>query len=184
MMRDAPIRSASFSRASWTMAGVFALHVAEEAPGFASWARRNASPRYTDSDFAQINSLGLAITTLGTAAVNRWTGRRVYLGYHTFVLTQQALFNPLFHAGTTVAYAEYSPGLVTSVCLFWPLWWRITSIAMRDGRLSRRASLLSAVAAGAIHGAAVARQVYFVGVSAEQVDGARDYEHERSQRDS
>ena len=35
--------------------------------------------------------------------------------YYAVVLTQQALFNPVFHAGTTVAWGRYSPGLATRV---------------------------------------------------------------------
>lgn len=54
------------------------------------------------------------------------------------VLTQQALFNPLFHAGTTVSYSAYSPGLVTSLALFLPLWYHLTRLALDEGLLTYR----------------------------------------------
>jgi len=46
------------------LTAALALHVAEEAPGFASWARRNTWPGYRDSDFGAINAGGLALTAL------------------------------------------------------------------------------------------------------------------------
>jgi hypothetical protein len=79
------------------------------------------------------------------------------------VLTQQAVFNAAFHAGTTVAYREYSPGLMTSVALGLPLWAATTRSARRGGVLSRRALRGALAAGGLVHGAAVARQVYSVG---------------------
>jgi len=47
-----------------SLTAALALHVAEEAPGFASWARRNTWPGYRDSDFGAINAGGLALTAL------------------------------------------------------------------------------------------------------------------------
>jgi Protein of unknown function with HXXEE motif len=76
------------------------------------------------------------------------------------VLTQQALFNTVFHVGTTVAYREYSPGLVTAVAGFLPLWWRLTRLAGREGLLTRGGALGAAAIGGAVHATAVARQVY------------------------
>jgi hypothetical protein len=79
------------------------------------------------------------------------------------VLTQQALFNPAFHVGTTVAWRERSPGVVTSVALFLPLWAAITRTALRSGLLTPRRALAGAAAGGALHAAAVRQQVFRAG---------------------
>jgi hypothetical protein len=138
----------------------YALHVLEEAPGFAAWVRRHADRDYTDADFARINILGLVSTVAATAALAR--GRCGRFAYYTVVLSQQALWNPVFHAGTTVAWREYSPGLVTSILLFWPLWTLATQRAVKAGDLSPRQIIAAVAVGGAIHAAAIADQVFHV----------------------
>jgi hypothetical protein len=98
-----------------------------------------------------------------TAVVARANSRTLDLAYYTLVVTQQAVFNALFHAVTTVTFREYSPGLVTSILMV-PLWRRLTRTAIAEGRLSRRDVAGSLLVAGVVHAGAVARQVYFVGV--------------------
>jgi hypothetical protein len=61
-----------------------------------------------------------------------------------------------------VAFRAYSPGLVTSLALL-PLWVRVTREALRDGRLGKRGLAAAVALGGAIHAAAVARQVFKVG---------------------
>ena len=141
----------------------FALHVLEEAPGFTDWARRHASERYTQRAFLRNNALGFALTGIATAAVVRFSGSRLFLAWYSAVLTQQALFNAAFHVGTTAAWRERSPGLVTSVTLFLPIWFAVTRRALRDGLLTRRSLAATVTAGGVIHGAAVAQQVFYVG---------------------
>jgi hypothetical protein len=139
------------------LTAALALHVAEEAPGFSAWARRNAWPGYRDRDFALINASGLALTALAGAAVRREP--RLFGLWYTTIVCQQLLWNPVFHAGTTIAYREYSPGLVTALVLFPALWWRATKRGLHAGMLSRGRVALAAAAGGAIHLSAVRKQV-------------------------
>jgi hypothetical protein len=81
-------------------------------------------------------------------------------GYFAIVLSQQALFNTLFHAGTTVAYREYSPGLATALGGFLPLWWHLSRLARRERLIAPPAELLAAAIGGAVHTGAVVQQVY------------------------
>ena len=137
----------------------------EEAPGFTAWARRYASERYTQRDFVRNNALGLGITGAATCVLARSSRRRgVFLVYYSTIFTQQALFNTIFHAGTTVAWRAYSPGLITSLTLFLPLWLRTTHLALDDGLITRRGAVLASALGGAIHAGAVAQQVFFIGV--------------------
>jgi len=144
----------------WLFPALLALHVAEEAAlDFAGWAQRHASPRYTQRDFVQINGFGLASTVAASELVRRRDNRTLFFAWYTAVLTQQALFNPLFHAGATVVFRDYSPGLASSLA-FPLLWVRVTRLALRQRRLSRAALDAAIVAGGVIHGAAVAQQVF------------------------
>jgi hypothetical protein len=143
------------------------VHVAEEAPCFTAWARRNSSERYTQTDFVRNNALGFGSTIAATVAITRSRRRALALAYYTLVVTQQAVFNALFHVGTTSAYREYSPGAVTAV-LTVPLWRRVTRAALTEYRFSQREVIACTLLAGIVHAAVVARQVYFVGVPVEQ----------------
>jgi Protein of unknown function with HXXEE motif len=149
-----------FRRAVWLVPIAFAAHVAEEAPGFTAWVRRHGSSRYTQADFVRINALGLVMTLAGTALVFRTQSRAGVFAYFALVLAQQALFNTLFHAGTTVAYREYSPGLVTALGTFLPLWWHLSRLARREGLITPSGELLAGGIGGAVHASAVVQQVY------------------------
>jgi hypothetical protein len=163
--------AASFRHTAWTFPAAYVAHVAEEAPGFTAWARRNASEHYTQTDFVRNNALGFVSTIAATVVITRSERRALGLAYYTLVLTQQAVFNALFHVGTTLAYREYSPGVVTSV-LTLPLWRRLTRAALAEDRLSRRDVTACAVLACIVHAAVIARQVYFVGFPGDGADGS------------
>jgi hypothetical protein len=152
-----------FRKLVWAFPAAYLVHVAEEAPDFVAWARRNASPRYTARDFVTINGLGFVTTVAATATVTRADSRTLDLAYYTLVVTQQALFSALFHSVTTVTFREYSPGLISSI-LAVQLWRRLTRAAIDDGRLSRRDVAVCLLVAGIVHAGVVARQVFFVGV--------------------
>ena len=157
------MRSA-FDRMAWLLPPAFALHVAEEAPGFTAWVRRNACERYTQRDFVRINALGLAITGTATVAVTRRANRGLDVTYYSLIATQQALFNAIFHVGATAAFREYSPGLVTSLVNVL-LWKRLTAAALAERRLTVGGAIACTVAAGLVHAAAVARQVFCIRVA-------------------
>src|SRR5437763_9730572 len=148
-----------FRRLVWAFPAAYVAHVAEEAPGFTRWAQRNASQRYSQRDFVRNNALGFLTTTAATLAVTRIQRRRLDLAYYTLVVTQQAAFNAVFHAATTAAFREYSPGLVTSI-LHLPLWRRLTRAALAEHRLTPRDIVACTITAGAVHAIEVARQVF------------------------
>lgn len=146
-----------FQRTLWAFPAAFALHVAEEAPGFTCWARRHASTRYTSRDFLRNNTLGLAMTVGATALIAAADGRG-FRPYYVFVLTQQAVGNAVFHAVTG------APGRRTAIGMVLPLWARITGLARRQRLLGPRDVAAALVLGGAVHAAAVAQQVYFATV--------------------
>jgi hypothetical protein len=156
----------SFRKLAWAFPAAYAVHVAEEAPGFTAWARRNASPRYTNRDFLRINGLGFVGTVGATFAVTRARSRTLDLAYYSLVATQQAV-NAVFHSATTVAFREYSPGLITSV-LTVPLWRRLTRAALAEKLLTKHDVVACTLMAAIVHAGVVARQVFFIGVPANR----------------
>jgi hypothetical protein len=93
----------------------------------------------------------------------RSSSRPLFAAWYSAVLTQQALFNTIFHVGTTAAWRERSPGLVSAVTTFLPLWSIVTRDALRTGLLTRRAVAGSIALGGLVHSVAVARQVFYAG---------------------
>src|SRR5207248_1609123 len=159
--------AASFRRMACTFPAACVVHVAEEAPGFTSWARRNAPERYTQTDFLRNNALGFVSTIAATVAITRSRRRALALTYYTLVVTQQAIFNALFHVGTTLAYREYSPCVVTSV-LTVPLW-GVPDPRDADGVPAQSARHRRLHAARRHRPCRLgARQLYFVGVPDDQ----------------
>jgi Protein of unknown function with HXXEE motif len=171
--------AASFRRTAWAFPAAYVAHVAEEAPGFTAWARRNASEHYTQTDFIRNNALGFVSTIAATAAITRSERRALGLAYYTLVLTQQAVFNALFPMGTTLAYREYSPGAVTSMLML-PLWWRRTRAALAEDRLGRRDVIACIVLAGIVHAGGIVRQVCSVGLPGDGADGSSGRSRVRS----
>jgi hypothetical protein len=157
------VASPRLRRIAWLLPAVLAVHVAEEAAGFAAWARRNTWQGYRDRDFVLINATGVALTAGATLVATRTTNRAAFAAYHVALLSAQALWNPVFHAATTLAYREYSPGLVSAVAVFPATWALITKAAIDDGRLTCRGALLSAALGAPVHAATVAQQVYGIG---------------------
>ena len=151
---------AGFAEAVRLVPAAYLVHVAEEAPGFVGWTRRHGSREYGRSDFALINGAGLALTLAATRLVSRRPTRPIVFLYFAHVLTQQAVFNAAFHLGTTIAYREYSPGVLTATLAFPALWWRLTRLARSEGLLSRAGAVGAAAIGGAVHAKAVASQVY------------------------
>jgi hypothetical protein len=160
--RARPLKALPFRRAVWLFPAAFAVHVLEEAPGFTDWVNRYASERYSSHDFIRNNALGSLLTAGATLVVTRTSNRTVFFVFYSAILTQQALWNTAFHVGSTAGFAAYSPGLVSSVLLFVPVWWQLTRLALREGLISRRGVAVATLIGGLIHAAVVAEQVFFV----------------------
>jgi hypothetical protein len=94
----------------------FAAHVYEEWSRFPTWAQRYASSTYTRRDYWITHLAGLLSGVL--APVLLWSLPSSWLAFvlFTFVLIPSMGWNALFHAGATVVYRAYCPGVVTAGC--------------------------------------------------------------------
>jgi hypothetical protein len=141
----------SFGRAAWLLPAAFATHVAKEAPGFTAWALRHASARYTERDFWRNNALGMAMS-LATAPFAAGTGDpRVAYAWYPVVLTQQAVFNPVFHLPPRPPSAPTRPAWGRRCCSC-PCG-RAPRAGLREGLLTARGVGVGLAMAGAIHAA-------------------------------
>jgi hypothetical protein len=141
----------SFRGAVWLIPAAFVLHVTEEWPRFTAWANRYASDSFTQHDYVVIHLGGIAGSVLLAGLLATFPNRAlVFLAFAFFVLP--ALFwNVVFHAGATVVFGAYCPGLVTAVCVYPPVVYIVSRLCLRDGLLSPPTGFLALGLAGTFH---------------------------------
>jgi Protein of unknown function with HXXEE motif len=108
----------------------------------------------------KINGAGLAMTLGATWAVARRPSRPVVFSYFATQLTQQALWNSLFHAATAIAWREYSPALWTGIGGFLPMWIYLSRCARRQRLITPAGELAAGMIGGLVHAVAVRQQVF------------------------
>ena len=67
-----PFTSVTIQQAVWLFPVCVAGHFLEEATGFASWAGRNISSRYTASHWRRVHAMGMLLAIAASASVDRW----------------------------------------------------------------------------------------------------------------
>jgi hypothetical protein len=137
-----------------------ALHVFEEWPGFPVWARRFASPRYSDRAYAITHAFAIALA-LGTALLLRacpapW----LVFGFFAFVFGPGVLCNAFFHAGASLASRSYCPGVVTGLAVYLPLAAALTALAAREELIGAPVLGLALGIAAAFHTLEVGHNVF------------------------
>ena len=145
------IPSLSLEKAVWLFCPAFALHVLEEWPRFTGWAKRYASPRYTQRDYNVIHTAGVAASLLAALIVWRFPNRPVTFMSFAFVFARSVLFNAFFHVGASVLTRSYCPGMITAVVIYLPLFALIADLAYQEGLLDVGSLLVTLAIAGVFH---------------------------------
>ena len=96
------------------------------------------------------------MTVGATGAVATRPRPPVVFAYFATQLTQQALWNTMFHAATTVFWREYSPGLCTALFGFLPIWAYLSRAARRQDLITVRGQITAGAIGALLHAAAVA----------------------------
>ena len=113
---------------------VFALHIAEEAPGFVAWTRlypQVFSPTLSPTAFAITNAIYLSLVVGAAVLCASRSAYTLGLSAIAFLLS-----NAVFHIGATLLTGVYSPGTITAVALYVPLTTAALRCAHREGLLS------------------------------------------------
>ena len=138
----------------------YTLHVLEELPRFTAWAQRYANASFTMRDYLVIHLSGILVA-FAAPVVLRWVSNRLVIFiFFTFIFTPALCFNIFFHAGATVAFGAYSPGLLTALTLYPPLFYLVSRQALREGLMTNRMAIISFVIAGLFHAADVSHNVF------------------------
>lgn len=150
----------TFRQVVWLFPVAYSLHVLEELPNFTAWARHYANSQFTMRDYLVIHVSGIAAAFMAALALQFLRNRVAIFIFFAFIFTPAVCFNIFFHVGATAAFGVYSPGLLTAVTIYPPLFCIITLLAIREGLLTRRIAVASLVLAGIVHAADVSHNVF------------------------
>ncbi len=120
----------------WLFPITYLLHIGEEiwgGPGFAAWFSAVAGVRMTAEQLVIWNLIGWLFMTLGIVLVRasaKWRWVRT-------AIAGIVLINAVLHAVASLLTRSYSPGLITSVCLWVPLG---GFTVVQEGQLAQRST--------------------------------------------
>lgn len=148
----------SYRQAIWLAPVAYAIHILEEAQQFATWTSTHFAAGFTTAQFVKNNLIIMAVlvalTVLVTVHPRRWTAL-----LHFFQLSAGLFHNAVFHMGATAYLGVYSPGLLSSILLYVPVWYFITKLGHRDGLLPNGPAAVIFVLAFFAHGRFVYTQL-------------------------
>lgn len=132
---------------------VFVVHTVEELPEFAAWASRHFAHKSTEL-FATVHiPLILLVLAVGWRAARPGTHRWATIA--TAAFAWQFGVNAVFHLGCAVAFAEYSPGMVTGAVVSIPAAAYVLGRIRRDRLMSGRDLVIALVLGTAVAAAAI-----------------------------
>lgn len=157
MVRTLRRHQRSRTRFYWLVPVAFLAHCAEELPRFPSWASQHFGTTTRRFYVASHCVLVPLIVASGARASARPGDPRAAF-FATSVAAALGL-NAVFHAGTTVLFRRYSPGLITAIAAMLPASAYAISRTRRDGLLTDE-QLLGALLAGTSLGNAAIASLY------------------------
>ena len=158
--RKIPQAWLGFRRLVWLFPIAYVLHVLEELPSFTAWAVRYANPGFTMRDYLTVHLTGVVVAVAAPFVICYFSNRFVVFVFFTFVFTPAAFFNLLFHAGATLVFGVYCPGLITALTVYPFVWLLVSGSALREKLLSPPLTIVSLGVAGLFHFADVSHNVF------------------------
>jgi len=149
-----------FRRLVWLFPIAYLLHVLEELPRFTTWAMRYASPSFTMRDYLTVHLTGIAVAVAAPLVISRFSNRFIVFVFFTFIFTPAAFFNIVFHAGATIVFGVYCPGLITALTVYPVVWFLMSRSALHEKLLSLPLVFVSLAVGGLFHLADVSHNVF------------------------
>jgi Protein of unknown function with HXXEE motif len=148
-----PLSGAAWERAHvhhliWLFPAVYAVHVTEESLGFPRWVTTVLGGDMDVRAF-YVNNAGFMVLMIGLCALAAWKRAPWAYGALFVWTTGQQLCNAVFHVYAQIVFNAYSPGVVSAVFGYVPVYGYLTYLAVRE-RLFPRWLIPIALAAGAI----------------------------------
>jgi hypothetical protein len=136
------------------------LHVLEEWPGFPAWARRFASPRYSDREYVRVHVLAVALAAGAALLASTVPRPWVLFLLVALVLGPSVFWNAWFHTAASLRWRAWCPGAGTSLLLYLPLSLLLGARLLAEGLLSPAALGAALVVALVFHVLEVGHNVF------------------------
>ena len=140
----------------------FTLHVLEELPRFTPWVQRHINPDFTQKHYLKVHVSGIVGFIGAVFILWLFPSRALVLIFFTFMFTPSFLCNVLFHVGASIAYRSYSPGLITGLVVYLPLYALICKLAFSSGIMTERWWVFSTIIAACFHALEVHHNVFLL----------------------
>jgi len=150
----------SFGDLIWLYPLATALHVLEEWPGFPRWARRFASPRYSDREYVLTHLLTIVVAVTTATLLHLLPRPVLVLGFFALLGGPATFWNALFHAGASLWTRSYCPGTLTGLLLYVPLFVSLGALALREELVTGRSLVAALSIAMLVHVAEVGHTVF------------------------
>jgi len=160
MYRDAqqPGKTAStitpprFQKIIWLLPAAYFLHIIEEyVGGFPAWVTDDVHGNFDDTAFA-VNNFAFMLILLTLVYVN-YRKSTPLRGILLVIFASANLFwDALFHLFMTPMLNRYSPGLVTSMLLYYPICILVGAVIIKDKILTPRQFVLALLGGLALFG--------------------------------
>jgi hypothetical protein len=152
--RDAqqPGKLSRFQKVIWLLPAAYFLHIIEEyVGGFPAWVTHDVHGSFDDTGFA-VNNVAFMLILLTLVYVNHRKSTPLR-GLLLVIFASANLFwDALFHLFMTPILDRYSPGLVTSMLLYYPICILVGIVITKDKILTPRRFLLALLGGQALFG--------------------------------
>lgn len=136
------------------------LHVCEEWPGFPRWARRFASPSYSDRAYLVAHAVAIGGALAFALLLRTHAPSWLVFAFFALWLLPGLFCNAFFHLGASALSRTYCPGAVTGALLYLPLSVWLASLALGEGLLSAASLGVALAIAAAFHTLEVGHNVF------------------------
>lgn len=141
-----------FRKIIWLLPAAYFLHIIEEyVGGFPAWVTHDVHGSFDDTDFA-VNNFALMLILLTLVYVNFRDSTPLRAVLLAVFASANVFWDSLFHLFMTPILDRYSPGLVTSMLLYYPICILVGTIIIKDKILTPRQFALALLGGLALFG--------------------------------
>ena len=135
-------------------------HVVEEWPQFPRWARRWASPLYSDREYLLTHAIAVSAASASALVTHWYPARWIVYTFFAVIFGPGVLWNAVFHLWASRRTRTYCPGVVTGLFVYVPLSATLVWRAIAEGFIDPWRLSIVLIVAAMLHTAEVGHTVF------------------------